>query len=123
MTKKRKDAPHQIPVHEHELNNSLRFHASKKAPSQWKKRDKHARYLYNLVVCLGIDLFEQNLMHPKMPTLLPSHYETIVHNIGRLLADEVTSLNKFNLQHEIPTLMQKAVKYTVDRITKSLPKK
>ena len=116
---KRKDAPHSIPVHEYELNNKLTFHASKKVPKQWKKRDKTARYVYNLVVCLWIDLFEQNLMHPKSPVLAPSHYETIVHNIGRLVADEITSLNKFNLVNEIPELMTRAIAYTVNKITKA----
>ena len=59
-----------------------------------------------------------------MPQLQPAHYETIVHNIGRLVADEVTSLNKFNLTNEIPAIMTKAVKFTIDQITKvNKPKK
>ena len=106
------------------INNKLTFHACRKAPKQWKKWDKTARYMYNLVVCLWIDLFEQGLMHPKMPKLQPAHYETIVHNIGRLVADEVTSLNKFNLTNEIPAIMTKAVKFTINQITKvNKPKK
>jgi peptidyl-tRNA hydrolase len=57
-------------------------------------------------------------MHPKQPDLLPAHYETIVHNIGRLVADEITSLNKFNLANEIPLLMEKIVKDSIKLIVK-----
>ena len=122
--KKRKDAPHQIPVHECELDNKLKFHASIKAPKQWKKRDKTARYLYNLIVCLWIDLYEQDLYHPKTTkeSLTKPEMETIVHNIGRLAADEITSLNKFNLTNEIPKIMEHATKYTTDKIKKSVSK-
>ena len=87
-----------------------------KAPKQWKKRDKQSRYVYNLIVTLWVDLFEQGLMHPKMPELTPSMYETIVHNIGRLCADEITSLNKFNLTNEIPLFMEQSVKHTIKGI-------
>jgi len=109
-----------IPTVEHQLDNKLTFHASKKAPKQRKKRDKQARYMYNLIVTLGIDLFEQGLMHPKSPELKPAHYETIVHNIGRLCADEITSLNKFNFTNEIPLFMEQAVKKTIKGICKKV---
>lgn len=112
-----------IPTVSHQLDNELTFYASKKAPKQRKKRDKHARYIYNLVVTLGINLFEQGLMHPKMPELKPAHYETIVHNIGRLCADEITSLNKFNLTGEVPLLMDQCVKHTIKGIVKDQNRK
>ena len=105
------------------LSNSLKFHASKKAPKQRKKRDAQSRYVYNLVVTTWLFLFENNLMHPKMSELDPSAYETIVHNMWWLCADEITSLNKFNLKNEVPLLMEQEIKNTIKKIWKKSVKK
>lgn len=94
--------------------NIASFHASKKAPKQRKKRDKTAKWVYNNIVTIGVELYEQDLFHPKMD-LAPKHFETIVHNIARMVADEITSLNKFNLKNEIPLLMDMAMEFKVHK--------
>lgn len=104
-----------VPTVEHLLDNKLQFHASKKAPKQRKKRDKHARYIYNLTVVTGLALYEEKCYHPKMEITV-CQMETIVHNIGRMLADEVTALNKFNKTNEIPLFMEKSVMHTLKTI-------
>jgi len=71
----------------------LDFHAKYKAKSQWKKRSWDAKAVYDMIVVLGLDLFEWEYFHPKME--LPSaHFVTIIHNIGWLVADEITKEQK-----------------------------
>ena len=75
------------------LKNKLKFHAKIKAPKQRKKRDAQAKYIYELIVRQWLDLYEQGLYHPKMDIPV-AQMETIVHNIGRLMADNITTANK-----------------------------
>lgn len=78
------------------------FHACIKAKNQWKKRSPDARAVYEMIVSKGIELYEWQLFHPKMTfeSLPPKHFETIIHNIWRLTADEVTLQQKeWNKNH------------------------
>lgn len=67
-----------------------KFHAKIAAPSRRRHRTTDAKDVYNLIVAYWLDLYDKNLYHPKMPKITFDHMSTIVHNIGRLMADEIT---------------------------------
>jgi len=74
-----------------------------------------------MIVELWINLYEDGHFHPKMTpkSLPPSHMKTIVHNIGRLVADEITEEQK-----KYKAKATKTTKTTKTKKTKKvLPKK
>jgi hypothetical protein len=68
-----------------------KFHAKIAAPTTWKKRSADAKAIYNMIVEHGLMLHKGWWFHPKMPPITTAHMQTIIHNIGRLTADEITT--------------------------------
>lgn len=68
-----------------------KFHAALQSPDQWKKRSADAKAIYNMIVEHGLMLHKEWWFHPKMPPITTAHMQTIIHNIGRLTADEITA--------------------------------
>ena len=93
--------------------NIWKFHACVNAKKQWKKRSSDARVVYDMIVVIWTELYEWNHFHPKMThkSLPPRQFETIIHNIGWIVADEITrqakEYNKQNPENPVTTKVLK----------------
>lgn len=67
-----------------------KFHAKFKAPMARKKRCKEWKQAYNLIVEQWLFMHKELLFHPKMPELKRHFMDTIVHNIGWMVAEQIT---------------------------------
>lgn len=69
------------------------FHAKIAAQKQWKKWTKDAQAVYSMIVDFGMDLYRNKCYHPKMD-IPKAQMQAIVHNIWRIVADEITHEQK-----------------------------
>lgn len=98
------------------------FHMANSSKAAWSKLTSDAQRVYNKVVEVGDLIFENDFFHPKTPAIKRPYFETIVHNIGFLVASDMSKAQKaIRLMEARANVESKKIKATKPVTKKSKP--